>query len=174
MFSSLSILTVADDGRKQRYITIETWSDRKREFRKKKIKKRQNNSEKLNTRFHAQFPAAILKNPYYIPCNTAHIITPSHEIRIRLLYPCEIWLVEFPIYQICKIKHILNKYMIIHISIAQRWIWHTYTPANSVEQIPSERRTNETENTLNIKSNMLNRQHENNPPSAQLVNEWKD
>jgi len=32
--------------------------------------------KKLNTRSHAKFPAAILKNPYYTPCNTAHIITP--------------------------------------------------------------------------------------------------
>jgi hypothetical protein len=88
------------------------------------------------------------ENVYII--NTAHIITPSHVIQIRLLYPWEIWLAEFRIYQICKIKHILNKYMIIHISFAQRWIWHTYTPANSFEQIPSEHRRNETENTLNI------------------------
>jgi hypothetical protein len=41
--------------------------------------KRQNNCEELNTRFHAKFPAAGLKNPYCthpLPCNTAHIITP--------------------------------------------------------------------------------------------------
>jgi hypothetical protein len=29
------------------------------------FQKRENNCEKLNTRFHAKFPAAILKNPYY-------------------------------------------------------------------------------------------------------------
>jgi hypothetical protein len=40
-------------------------------------KKRQNNCEKLNTRFHLKFPAAILKNPYY---------TPSHVIRHTLLH----------------------------------------------------------------------------------------
>ena len=34
------------------------------------------NCEKLNTRSHAKFPAAILKDPYYTPCNTAHLITP--------------------------------------------------------------------------------------------------
>ena len=35
-------------------------------------KKQQNNCEKLNTRIHAKFPAAILKNPYPPPpCNTA-------------------------------------------------------------------------------------------------------
>ena len=60
---------------------------------------------------HISPGAAILKNPYYTPCNTAHIIIP-HVIRIRLLYPWEIWLVAFRIYHICKIKHILSKYMI--------------------------------------------------------------
>jgi hypothetical protein len=60
--------------------TLITKTDRtgKREFWKICIffsKKRQNNCEELNTRFHAKFLAVILKNPYYTPC-TAHIITP--------------------------------------------------------------------------------------------------
>ena len=38
--------------------------------------KRKNNCEKLSTRFHAKFPAAILKNSYNTPCNTAHILHP--------------------------------------------------------------------------------------------------
>ena len=74
MFSSLSILTVADDGSKQQYINNET--DRTGKYILLFFQKRQNNSEKLNTPFHANFPAAILKSPYYTPCNTAHIITP--------------------------------------------------------------------------------------------------
>ena len=44
------------------------------------LQKRQNNWEKLITRFHGKYLAAILKNPYYTPpppCNTTHIITPS-------------------------------------------------------------------------------------------------
>jgi hypothetical protein len=90
MFSSLSILTVADDGSKQQYINNETDRTGKREFRKKIVYEKQNNCEKLNTRFHANFPAAILKSPYYTPCNMAHIITPPHVIRIRLLHLWEI------------------------------------------------------------------------------------
>ena len=64
MFSSLSILIVADDGSKQRYIN-------------NVFSKKTNNCKKLYTRFHAKFPATILKNPYYTPCNMTHIITPS-------------------------------------------------------------------------------------------------
>jgi hypothetical protein len=77
--SPFSILTVADDGSKQRYINNEYWSDRKTWIPGKYffLQKRHYNCEKLNTRSHAKFPASILKNPYYTPCNTAHIITPS-------------------------------------------------------------------------------------------------
>jgi hypothetical protein len=60
---------VADDGSKQRYINNENWSDGKHEFRKIFFFPK-------NTSSHAKFPAAILKNPYYTPCNTAHISTP--------------------------------------------------------------------------------------------------
>ena len=41
-----------------------------------------------------------------------HTLLHPHVIRIRLLHPWEIWLVAFRIYHICKIKHILSKYMI--------------------------------------------------------------
>jgi len=34
------------------------------------------NCEKLNTLSLAKFLVPILKNPYYTPCNTTHIITP--------------------------------------------------------------------------------------------------
>ena len=81
--------------------TLITKTDRtgKREFRKKNIfisKKRQNNCEKLNTRFHAKFPAAILKNPYYTP--------PLRDMT------CCISDLSY----IFKIKQILSKYMIIY------------------------------------------------------------
>jgi hypothetical protein len=90
MFCSLSILTVADDGSKQRYINNENWSDWKTwipEFFY--LKKIHNNCENLNIwlhakisgailnlniRLHAKSSGAILKNPYYTPCNMAHII----------------------------------------------------------------------------------------------------
>ena len=72
MFSSLSILTVADDGSKQRYINNENRSVRKGEFRGKFCFP---NVKKLNTRSHAKYLAAILKNPYYTPCNIGHILT---------------------------------------------------------------------------------------------------
>jgi hypothetical protein len=70
-------------GSKQRYIKNENWSDRKTWISEEKFcfSKRQNNCEELNTRFHAKFPAAGLKNPYCtrpLPCNTAHII-PNME-----------------------------------------------------------------------------------------------
>jgi hypothetical protein len=56
----------------------------KREFRKKKqfFQKRQNNYDKINTRFLAKFSAAILYKPYYTPL--------PHVIWIRLLHPWEI------------------------------------------------------------------------------------
>jgi hypothetical protein len=112
MFSSLSILTVADDGSEQRYINNKNWSDRKTWIRENIFffQKRQNNCEKLNTRLHAKFPDAILRNPYYTPCNTAHIITPPCNTG-QVITPWEVWLVAFRIYHICKIKHISSKYM---------------------------------------------------------------
>ena len=57
----------------------------------------------------------ITPPPPLPPCNMAHIITPPYVIRIRLLHLWEIWLVVFRIYHICKIKHILSKYMIIYV-----------------------------------------------------------
>jgi hypothetical protein len=60
--------------------TLLTKTDRtgKREFREEiwSFKKDIIIVKKLNTRPQAKFPAAILKNPYYTPCNTAHIIAP--------------------------------------------------------------------------------------------------
>ena len=78
MFSPLSILTVEDDGSKQRYINNAYWSDRKMWIPGKYCfsPERHYNCEKLNTLSYSKFSAAILKNPYYNPCNTAHIITP--------------------------------------------------------------------------------------------------
>ena len=75
--------------------------------------KRQNNCEKLNTRFHAKCQAPILKNPYNTP-PLPHVIRHTllyphpHVIRIRLLHPWEIWLVAFRNYHICKIKTYLE------------------------------------------------------------------
>jgi hypothetical protein len=59
MFSSYSILTVTDDGSKQRNIGNENWSDRKMWISEEIIvfQKRQINCEELNTfctRFHAK------------------------------------------------------------------------------------------------------------------------
>jgi hypothetical protein len=43
--------------------------------------KKKNSCEKLNTRFHAKFPAAILTNAYYTPpCNTDQVITPLGDM----------------------------------------------------------------------------------------------
>jgi hypothetical protein len=47
---------------------------------KKIVYKKQNNCEKLDTRFHANFQAAIFKNPYYTPCNTDQVITPLGDM----------------------------------------------------------------------------------------------
>jgi hypothetical protein len=114
-------------------------------------KKKQNNWGKLNTRFPANFPAAILirlLHPWEIWLVPFRILTLLYEptkdwiilcccigkcirimslntynknvyianfpaaILIRLLHPWEIWLVPFRIYHICKVKHILSKYII--------------------------------------------------------------
>jgi hypothetical protein len=58
--------------------TLKMKADRtgKREFQEIKKKKRHCNCENLNTPSHAKIPTTILKNPYYTPCNKAHIITP--------------------------------------------------------------------------------------------------
>ena len=89
--------------------------------------KRQNNCEKLNTRFHANFRPPFWENPYYTPHVIQHTLLHPHVIqhtllhprviRIRLLHPWEIWLGAFRSYHICKIKHILSKYMIICVHV---------------------------------------------------------
>ena len=63
MFTPWSILTVADDGSKQRYINNETWSDKKGEFQGKQNFQKKKDIiivKKLNSRSHLKFPAAIL------------------------------------------------------------------------------------------------------------------
>jgi hypothetical protein len=75
-FSPLSILTVADDGSKQRYRKLIRPENRK----KKNFQKRHYNCEKLNTSSHAKCSAAILKNQYYTPCNTDQVITPPGDM----------------------------------------------------------------------------------------------
>ena len=75
-FSPLSILTVADDGSKQRYRKLIRPENRKKNF----FQKRHYNCEKLNTSSHAKCSAAILKNQYYTPCNTDQVITPPGDM----------------------------------------------------------------------------------------------
>jgi hypothetical protein len=74
-FSPLSILTVADDGSKQRYRKLI-----RPENRKNKNFQKRHNCEKLNTSSHAKCSAAILKNQYYTPCNTYQVITPPGDM----------------------------------------------------------------------------------------------
>ena len=45
-----------------------------------------------------------------------HTLLHPHVIRIRIFHLLEIWLVAFRIYDICKNKHILRKYMIIRVN----------------------------------------------------------
>jgi hypothetical protein len=45
-----------------------------------------------------------------------HTLLHPHVIRIRIYHLLEIWLVAFRIYDICKNKHILRKYMIIRVN----------------------------------------------------------
>ena len=87
----------------------ENWSDRKTWISEEFVffQKKINNCEKLNTRFHAKFLSAILKNPYYTPM----------QYGSGYYTPWEIWLVAFRIYHICKIKDILSKYMIMKVII---------------------------------------------------------
>jgi hypothetical protein len=44
------------------------------------FQKRHYNCEKLNTSSHAKCSAAILKNPYYTPCNRDQVITPPGDM----------------------------------------------------------------------------------------------
>jgi hypothetical protein len=57
------------------------------------------------------------RSPFWKILNKPHVIRHTlihpHVIRIRLVHPWEIWLVAFQIYHICKVEHILSKYMII-------------------------------------------------------------
>ena len=115
MFSSLSILTVADDGCKQRYINNENWSDQKTWIPENiYIYFPKNNCEKQITSTHKTFPC----------CYSEYSI----------LHPWEIWLDAFRIYHICKIKHILSKYMIsifivsiYHICIDNLGLWPVHS-----------------------------------------------
>jgi hypothetical protein len=59
-------------------------------------------------------------SPFWKIHITSHVIRHTllhpHVIRIRIFHLLEIWLVAFRIYDICKNKHILRKYMIIRVN----------------------------------------------------------
>ena len=77
--------------------TLITKTDRirKRESRKKKtFPTKTNNYEKLNTRFHPKFPAAILKNPYLAICFT-NLMLPMLTYQTDYYFPSNMFIIVF-------------------------------------------------------------------------------
>jgi hypothetical protein len=130
MFSSLFILTIWQTMEVSKD-TLITNTDRTENVNSGKIfffQKRHYNCEKLNTRSHAKFPAVFLKNAYYTPCNTAHVITPPCNTDQANYYTS--WRYDLLHFDTCKIKHILSKYMIIRTTI----LWHCTVILNLIEK----------------------------------------
>jgi hypothetical protein len=55
---------------------------------------RQNNYEKLNTRFHPKFPSAILKNPYLAICFT-NLMLPMLTYQTDYYFPSNMFIIIF-------------------------------------------------------------------------------
>ena len=90
---------------------------KKREFLGGKIQKRKRlYNYKWKPKYFISFkiPGRHFEKSISHPHVIRHTLLHPHVIRIRLLHPLEIWLVAFRIYDICKIKHILSKYMIMY------------------------------------------------------------